>query len=91
MSLLEKGNHKDVEALSGIVIASDDKSTTTKSTIVEVEVDPELEETLKKFGLRLESDGCLNWQMDASAHPRNWSVSRRAFDTSVLLALDLYT
>jgi hypothetical protein len=50
-----------------------------------------LEETLKKFGLRLESDGCLNWQIDASAHPRNWSVSRRAFDTSVLLALDLYT
>ncbi|OBT84330.1 hypothetical protein VE02_07271 [Pseudogymnoascus sp. 03VT05] len=91
MNLFEKGNGKDIVALSGLGVASDDKSTTTKSTLAEVEVNPELEETLKKFGLRLESDGCLNWQMDASAHPRNWSVSRRAFDTSVLLALDLYT
>lgn len=89
MSLFEKADDTDVEALSGLGLASDDKSTITKCIFVEVH--PELEKTLKEFGLRLENDGCLNWRMDASAHPRNWSVSRRAFDTSVLLALDLYT
>ncbi|KAL5350604.1 hypothetical protein ACLOAV_004173 [Pseudogymnoascus australis] len=89
MSPLKKSGDTDVEASSGLGPDGDDKSTATKCTLVEV--DSELEETLEKFGLRLEDDGCLNWRADASAHPRNWSVSRRAFDTSVLLALDLYT
>lgn len=89
MSLFEKGDDTDVEALSGLGPGSDDKSTIIKCTLVEV--DPELEEAMRELGLRLENDGCLNWRMDASAHPRNWSVSRRTFDTSILLALDLYT
>ncbi|KFY48860.1 hypothetical protein V495_00970 [Pseudogymnoascus sp. VKM F-4514 (FW-929)] len=89
MNLIEKAGDTDVEALQGLGSSGDDQSTITKSTAIEV--DQELEETLKKFGLILESDGCLNWRMDASVHPRNWSVTRRTFDTSVLLALDLYT
>jgi len=89
MNRIEKVGDTDVEALSGLRSSGDDQSTITKSAVIEV--DHELEETLKKFGLILESDGCLNWRMDASMHPRNWSVSRRTFDTSVLLALDLYT
>lgn len=91
MGLFEKSDIKDVESSLEIGPSRDDASTITKSTLVKVEVDLELEETLKKFGLRLEHDGCLNWRMDASVHPRNWSVSRRVFDTSILLTLDLYT
>lgn len=91
MSLVEKGDVQDVEPSLELGPSSDDTSTITNSTLVDIEIDLELKETLKKFGLRLENDGCLNWRMDASVHPRNWSVSRRAFDTAVLLALDLYT
>lgn len=91
MGHIEKGDYEDVEELSGVNPAGDNQSTTTKSTIDKVEADLELEEILKNLGLRLDNDGCLNWRMDASTHPRNWSVSRRAFDTSILLALDLYT
>ncbi|KFY06803.1 hypothetical protein V492_07724 [Pseudogymnoascus sp. VKM F-4246] len=89
MSAFEKGDDTDVEESSGLDPISDAKSTITKCTPIEVNL--ELEQTLKEFGLRLENDGCLNWRMDASVHPRNWSVLRRSFDTSVLLALDLYT
>lgn len=89
MSFLECGDDTDVEKSIRLGSSDDDKSAITKSTLVET--NPEVEETLKRFGLRLEQDGCLNWHPDASMHPRNWSVSRRIFDTSVLIALDLYT
>lgn len=48
-------------------------------------------EELQQLGLKLEDDGFVKWRIDCTAHPRNWCVSRKAFDTGLILLLDLFT
>jgi hypothetical protein len=61
------------------------------STEIEQQVNPEVAKVLEELGLRLVEDGYVKWRPDASAHPRNWTTSRKAFDTGLVLLLDLFT
>ncbi|KAG4430937.1 hypothetical protein IFR05_013575 [Cadophora sp. M221] len=44
-----------------------------------------------QLGLRLVEDGFVRWKPDATAHPRNWGLWRKSFDSGVVLMLDLFT
>lgn len=46
---------------------------------------------LQQLGLVLEEEGYVKWRPDCAGHPRNWSIPRKAFDTSLILLLDLFT
>lgn len=48
-------------------------------------------ELLESLGLRVVEDGFVKWREDSGFHPRNWSTSRKAFDISLVLLLDLFT
>lgn len=52
---------------------------------------PKVLSCIDKLELRMAEDGYLKWKPDASGHPRNWSASRKVFDTSLVLLLDLFT
>jgi hypothetical protein len=71
-------------------------STVVRSKEIEISIDPasssgEYTEALEQLGLRLEDDGYVKWRTDCVAHPRNWRDSRKAFDTGLILMLDLFT
>lgn len=53
--------------------------------------DPAVAEILEDLGLMLAVDDYVKWRTDASAHPRNWTSTRKAFDTGLVLLLDLFT
>ncbi|KAL2066765.1 hypothetical protein VTL71DRAFT_2837 [Oculimacula yallundae] len=72
------------------------ESNTTTSTLSNFELksavpSPVLLSTLDQLGLRLENDGFVKWKSDARAHPRNWPLWRKSFDSGVVLMLDLFT
>lgn len=48
-------------------------------------------QVFKQLGLRIVENGYVKWRDDALMHPRNWSVSRKAFDITLVLLLDLFT
>jgi hypothetical protein len=48
-------------------------------------------QVFEELGLRVVEGGYVKWQEDALLHPRNWSASRKAFDISLVLLLDLFT
>ena len=71
-------------------------TTVVQSKEIEISIDPasssgEYTEALEQLGLRLEDDGYVKWSKDCVAHPRNWGGSRKAFDTGLILMLDLFT
>ena len=43
------------------------------------------------LGLRLVEDDFVKWKPDAAAHPRNWCLWRKSFDSALVLILDLFT
>ena len=51
----------------------------------------ELREQLELHGLELSSDGHIKWMKTNPAHPRNWSATRKAYNTTVILLLELVT
>lgn len=64
------------------------------SCYVDKEVDCVARDTadcMDELGLRLDDDGYIKWRIDSPDHPRNWSVSRKAFDTTLIFMLDLFT
>ncbi|OLN88631.1 putative transporter C794.04c-like protein 1 [Colletotrichum chlorophyti] len=46
---------------------------------------------LARYGVERRPDGLINWQRDCKKHPRNWSTSRKTFDTTVIVIFELYT
>lgn len=52
---------------------------------------PAVAKVLEELGLRLVEDDYVKWRTDASAHPRNWTATRKTFDTGLVLLLDLFT
>ena len=71
-------------------------TTVVQTKEIEISIDPasssgEYTEALEQLGLRLEDDGYVKWRTDCVAHPRNWGGSRKAFDTGLILMLDLFT
>jgi hypothetical protein len=60
-------------------------------TELDQQANTEVASVLEELGLRLVDDGYVKWRPDASAHPRNWTSARKAFDTGLVLLLDLFT
>ena len=46
---------------------------------------------LEDHGLELSDEGHIRWQKTNPEHPRNWAIWRKAYDTSVILFLELIT
>jgi hypothetical protein len=68
------------------------KSSILQTSIeIKQQANPEVAKVLEELGLKLVEDGYVKWRPDASAHPRNWTSSRKAFDTGLVLLLDLFT
>ncbi|KAJ5290147.1 uncharacterized protein N7443_010400 [Penicillium atrosanguineum] len=51
-----------------------------------------IQSVLDAYGLEFTSDGKLiRWSASNKKHPRNWSTSRKSFDSSVIIFLELFT
>ncbi|KAI9710150.1 MAG: hypothetical protein M1820_002952 [Bogoriella megaspora] len=67
--------------------------------IIEVREDPgpqdipdaELDEHLSRLGVQRSQSNHISWRKDASDHPRNWSPSRKIYDTTIIILLEFYT
>ena len=53
------------------------------------ELTEEIKSQLTSLGLEIEHNGFVVWRRDNRAHPRNWGGTRKAFDTSLIVAFDL--
>jgi hypothetical protein len=53
--------------------------------------DGRTEQIATRLGLKFVNGDQVKWRSDAKAHPRNWSWKRKAFDTTLVLVLDLFT
>ena len=51
----------------------------------------EIRMTLDARGLELSDDGHIHWSKRNPAHPRNWKPGRKAYNTGVILFLELIT
>lgn len=56
-----------------------------------LQVSQDVLETIDQLGLKLDDEACLRWKSDCPDHPRNWSTSRKTFDTGLLFLFDLFT
>lgn len=45
----------------------------------------------ESYGLELSEDGYIRWNNRCPAHPRNWTLWRKAYNTGVILFLELIT
>jgi hypothetical protein len=43
-----------------------------------------------KYGLQIDSNGLVTWGPGSQLHPRNWPLSRKAYDTGVIIFLDFF-
>ncbi|KAB8250858.1 subtilisin-like protein [Aspergillus flavus] len=51
-----------------------------------------LEPHLRQYGLEFATDGFhIRWAKGNQRHPRNWSIVRKAYDTSLIIFLELFT
>lgn len=50
-----------------------------------------MQEQLLKYGLRMTENGAIKWKNGNINHPRNWPWHRKAYDTAVIIFLDLFT
>ncbi|CAG8961535.1 hypothetical protein HYFRA_00013953 [Hymenoscyphus fraxineus] len=46
---------------------------------------------LSDLGLELDSEGIVRWERSNKLHPRNWSLSRKLYDISLIVILDFAT
>jgi hypothetical protein len=58
---------------------------------VTVELPLDERSTLASYGLQRKANGLIGWHPDSKDHPRNWSLGRKAFDTTVVVLLEFYT
>jgi hypothetical protein len=91
---LDSNDQKSIRnsSLNDEYLSAHGKTAILESSVeVNQQATPEVAKVLEELGLRLVEDGFVKWRTDASAHPRNWSASRKAFDTGLVLMLDLFT
>jgi hypothetical protein len=51
-----------------------------------------LQLTLAQYGLRMAADGYhIQWAVGNPRHPRNWDISRKIYDASLLIFLEFFT
>jgi len=101
ISFREIKNQIVIETQQEILIDSNQKPNTKSKYCSDIEynssdisntaVDAEALKCIDELGLRLVGDGYVKWKSDAEAHPRNWSVTRKCFDTGLIVMLDLFT
>ena len=46
---------------------------------------------LLEYGLERRADGLIYWDSGSKDHPRNWSMWRKVFDTTIIILLEFYT
>lgn len=46
---------------------------------------------LAHYGVERQTDGLINWKRDCKTHPRNWTLTRKAFDTVIIIFFEFYT
>ncbi|KAH6717509.1 MFS multidrug transporter [Leptodontidium sp. MPI-SDFR-AT-0119] len=64
---------------------------TSSNALQSLDVGEKILSDIDELGLRLVEDGFVRWKLDATGHPRNWGLWRKAFDSGVILMLDLFT
>ncbi|KAE8349339.1 subtilisin-like protein [Aspergillus coremiiformis] len=66
---------------------------TSDTSMSQFETDKDiLEPYLRQFGLQIAADGVhIRWAKGNQRHPRNWSIVRKAYDTSLIIFLELFT
>jgi hypothetical protein len=64
-----------------------------ETSMSQLETDKDiLDSHLRQFGLQVAADGVhLRWARGNPRHPRNWSILRKAYDTSLIIFLELFT
>jgi hypothetical protein len=75
------------QALNGGLAEFEKEPSTSQVTITSNKILNYLDE----LGLKLENSDHVKWKTDATAHPRNWSASRKFFNLAPVLLLDLFT
>lgn len=48
-------------------------------------------EQFSRYRLELSATGHVQWRKDCKDHPRNWSVWRKTYDTSIVMFVEFYT
>lgn len=51
----------------------------------------ELRANFESYGLELIEDGYIQWNKRCPAHPRNWTLWRKTYNTGVIFFLELIT
>lgn len=47
-----------------------------------------IQTTLEKYGMSVEGDGLVSWHAGSQGHPRAWSLGRKIYDTTVIIAVE---
>ena len=55
------------------------------------DISPKMYVELKTHGLSIGKDGLVQWERHNEDHPRNWSLSKKSFNTFVIIFLDFFT
>ncbi|KAL2798459.1 subtilisin-like protein [Aspergillus keveii] len=69
------------------------KKLATLGVLTNLESDKDaLQLTLAQYGLRMAADGYhIQWAVGNPRHPRNWDISRKIYDASLLIFLEFFT
>lgn len=46
---------------------------------------------LASYGLERDPSGVISWAPGSPFHPRHWPISRKLYDTALIIMLELYT
>ncbi|KAF2435302.1 putative polyamine transporter [Tothia fuscella] len=52
---------------------------------------PDDDDLIREAGLQKTHSGYVEWQKDHSEYPRNWRLSRKIYDTTIIVFLEFYT
>lgn len=56
-----------------------------------INISGEIGQYLEGSGLNVDSTGLVTWQQDSPAHPRNWKLSKKIFDSAVIIIFGFIT
>lgn len=73
-------------AFKGVELGS-----SSSGTVISITTDVNEADILASYGLNRDPDGFIRWARSSKQHPRNWSTSRKIYDTTLVILLELYT
>lgn len=71
----------------GLVRVSSDGS----SGLDTVDLPEPVRKELMRHGLEVKEDGVVVWSENSPAHPKNWPVKRKLYDTAIIVFLEFFT